>query len=345
MRNFTKTLQKLAFISFFWLILPVFLSLNACLKPVEPDQDAGQENLDAGPGDALFVDAAQNQSDATTDRDAAQPDISIGLASQGLDQRLELATWNVQDFPKAGDQTVTTMVGIIHDLQLDLIAVEEIRDMRQFQMLTNRLPAYHGLLTTDHYSNGSYQKTGVIYRPEVIALSDAQELFDGEDFAFPRSPMQVEVVATAPEGGQYAFSLIVVHLKAGTESADYASRRQAIEALKTYIDQQRVDHPGRDFVLLGDFNAKVFGASSDALEPMLDDNDYTFLTKQLAENDEYSLPAYQIFIDHIVVTDEGERDFAAPQTRVLHLDEQVDQYLDLVSDHRPVMTSILPQAW
>ena len=344
MKNLGKNKQKQRFALIALSFLAVFILTNACLDPVE-GTDTGTNAPDAAAVDTLNLDAGSQSQDADLVRDAGSADISVGLQSQGQSNKLELATWNIQDFPKAGDETVNNVVGIIHDLQLDLIAVEEISDMRQFQMLTNRLPHYSGLLTTDHYTNGSYQKTGVIYRPDVIALSNAQELFDGEDFAFPRSPMQVDVVATAPGGGQYDFTLIIVHLKAGTESADYASRRQAIEALKTYVDDERVAHSGRDYVLLGDFNAKVFGASSDALEPMLNDNDYKFLTKSLAEHNEYSLPAYHIFIDQIVVTDEGSQDFANAQTQVLHLDEQVENYVDLVSDHRLVMTSITPTAW
>lgn len=337
------SVQKISILS---LITAGCISFSCVVPSVEPDGGVAESG---SPEDAAVLpDAQQDAGQAdTASRDAARPDISYGLEAVGTDSRFEIATWNLQDFPRAGDATVSALTSVIHDLQLDLIAVEEITDMRQFQLLINSLPGYSGILTTDTYANGAYHKTGLIYRQGTIQVSGPQELFNtvDDEFAFPRSPMQAEIVATSPGGGAYRFTIIVLHLKAGTEDADYASRSQAIEKLKTHIDGLRVDNPGHDVVVLGDFNAKVFGHSGAALDPILDDNDYLVLTEAIADDGEWSLPAYQIFIDHIIATDEGASDFAGAQTQVLHLDELVQDYADLISDHRPVMTSISPQAW
>ncbi|MFH1809297.1 MAG: endonuclease/exonuclease/phosphatase family protein [Pseudomonadota bacterium] len=307
--------------------------------------DAGRDGggVDVPGSDAAVVDAA----DAGRVPDAARPDISIGLDAVGLAGMLEIAAWNVQDFPRNGDTTVQKLAGAVHDMQLDLIAVEEIANMRDFQRVLDKLPEYSGVLCTDTYSNGSYQKTGLIYRSSQIAVSNAQELFDPDWYPFPRSPLQAEVTATDPQGGgSYSFTIIVVHLKAGTTTDDHQRRLEAMQQLKEHIDSLRTLSPDRDVVLLGDFNAQLTGSWSDVWDPFRDDSaHYRILTQPLANAGEWSLPAYEILIDHLVVADNGGADFSSDSTRVLHIDERVSNYTNDLSDHRPVVTLIEPLVW
>jgi endonuclease/exonuclease/phosphatase family metal-dependent hydrolase len=317
----------------------------ACMAPPS-ELDAG---LDAGPLDAGDSDGAPADTGAPPDalQDAARPDISQGLDAVGQTAKLEIATWNIQDFPRADDVTVSRLAGVLHDLQLDLIAVQEITAMRDFQRVVDGLPGYAGLLCTDTYANGTYQKTGLIYRSSQIRVANGHELFDDDKYAFPRSPLQVDVTATdAQGGGAYAFTLIVLHLKAGTTSDDYNSRLQALEKLKTHLDTERAAAPGRDFVMVGDFNAQLTGSSNEVWDPFVNDSaNYRILTRPLVNAGEWSLPAYHIFIDHLVVADGTSADFASDVTRVLHLEEQLDSYTTELSDHRPVVTIIEPLAW
>lgn len=326
--------------------LGLALAPAACDPPLVVDGSDAAIGADSGTVDSAGIDAG-----ADAGRDAALPDVggrdaAYGLAAVGTAARLDIGTWNLQEFPLAGDATVDLTARILFDLQLDLIAVQEITDMRDFAVMLSLLPGYNGVISSDSYG---FQRPGVVYRTGMITVSGVQLLFDSDNTNFPRAPFQVEIDALDPQGsGHYQFTMIVVHLKAGSTAADEEARRSALETLKTYLDQQRAAQPDRDFVLLGDFNDRLTDSAADnVFQPFLDDSShYRFLDRQLAQNGEETWIGYSgSMIDHILVADQDAADFAGDQTRVLHLDEQVTGYETTVSDHRIEMTSIEPVAW
>jgi len=313
------------------LLIPI--ALGCAVPPPPANQDAGADGgiPDAG-GRDLYVGF-----------DAATPDLSLGLSAVGSASTLDLATWNLQSFPLASDTTVSQVAGVILDLDLDLVAVQEIMDMRDFQRVTTLLSEHEGILNSDNLL-----RTGFIYRSSVLTLDDQRELFVDNSYAFIRSPLRADFTATDPQGGgSYSFTAIVLHLKAGTTDDDQNQRRAANQALKDYLDAERTANPGRDYVVLGDFNDQLTdSASNNTLQVFLDaSGQYRFLTLPLAQSGEWSLPAYHIMIDHFLVADTGASDFGGDQTQVLHLDEQLSGYLDTLSDHRPVVTVIEPAPW
>ncbi|MBN2362146.1 MAG: endonuclease/exonuclease/phosphatase family protein [Deltaproteobacteria bacterium] len=327
-----------------WWALAILCALAACDPPLNADSglDAAVGDADGGGGDA----ALDSGRDAAG-RDLPGRDASCGLAAVGTPAKFDLATWNLQEFPLAGDATVDLVARILFDLQLDLIAVQEITDMRDFQVMLSLMPGYSGRVSSDSYA---FQRPGLIYRTDMIAIDNVQLLFDDNNEDFPRAPLQVDVVATDPQGSaSYAFTIIVVHLKAGATEADETARRNALVALKTHLDQQQVANPDRDYLLIGDFNDKLTdSAAYNVFQPFLDDSaDYRFLDLQLARNGEWSWigTSTGTMIDHILIADQGDTDFAGDQTRVLHLEQQVAGYQTTVSDHRPVVTSVEPVAW
>lgn len=279
--------------------------------------------------------------------DVGGVDRSLGIAAVGESGRLEIATWNLRDFPIDGEATVNTVAGILQDLQLDIVALQEITDMGDFQRLLLSLDEFDGVLNPDHYSNGTYQKTGIIYRRSRVSIGTTRELFNGEEYPFPRSPLEAEVEVTDPvDTATYSLTLIVVHLKAGTEDESHDRRSEACRLLKEHVDAERLTAPGRDFLVLGDFNARLTGPYRDVFDPFTSDaNTYRFLTLELAEDGEWSLPTYGIMIDHMLVAEGGALDFVDDRTQVLHLDELLPGYTETVSDHRPVVTSIVPVTW
>jgi len=320
--------------------------LTACDPPLVVDGSDAAVGADRETVDGAGADAAPDAG-----RDAALPDIggrdaAYGLPAVGSAGRLDIGTWNIQDFPLAGDTTVDLVARILFDLQLDLIAVEEITDMRDFAVMLSLLPGYNGVVSSDTYG---FQRPGVIYRTGMIAVSNVQLLFDSDNTNFPRAPFQVDISATDPQGSaSYQFTMIVVHLKAGSTGADEDARRAALSTLKTYLDQQRTADPSRDYVLLGDFNDQLTDSTANnVFQPFLDDSShYRFLDRLLAQNGEDTYIGYSgTMIDHILVADQGATDFASDQTSVLHLDSQVANFETNVSDHRIEMTSIEPVAW
>jgi endonuclease/exonuclease/phosphatase family metal-dependent hydrolase len=325
-------------------VLAALLAPAACNPPVVVDGGDAASEPDAGNADAAGT-------DAIVGRDAALPDVgsrdaSYGLAAVGSAARLDLGTWNIVNFPVAGDTTVDLVARILFDLQVDLIAVQEITDLRDFAVMLSLLPGYSGRVSSDSYG---FQRPGVVYRTGMFEISDVQLLFDSDNTSFPRAPFQFDVDAVDPQGSaHYQFTMIVVHLKAGSTSADEDARRSALAQLKTHLDQERTAQPDRDFVLLGDFNDQLTdGAADNVFQPFLDDSaHYRFLDRALAQSGEDTYIGYSgTMIDHILVADQDATDFAGDSTRVLHLDEQIANYEATVSDHRMLMTSIDPVAW
>ncbi|OPX31978.1 hypothetical protein B1H10_08125, partial [candidate division KSB1 bacterium 4484_188] len=110
-------------------------------------------------------------------------------------------------------QTVRDVVEIIRDLDIDMITMVEVADTLKFRALLDSLPNYGGTYSPDVYGSGSYQKTAVFYKKDMIQVSQKKSLFAGDGYSFPRPPLQVRVIAQK-NNKTFDFTLIVLHLKA-----------------------------------------------------------------------------------------------------------------------------------
>ena len=170
------------------------------------------------------------------------------ITPQGKSSTLELVTWNIENFPQFSS-TVETVGRIIKALDVDLYAIQEITDTTAFRALLAELPEYDGFFSEDEYSWG-YLKTGIIYKRAVISVSQRRQLFEDDWYAFTRSPLETHVVAQR-NGLRFDFVLIVMHLKAGGDTDDFNRRREAVETLKTYLDDQISSSAEKDYVVAG----------------------------------------------------------------------------------------------
>ena len=265
----------------------------------------------------------------------------IDLAPFGSNATLEVVSWNLRNFPSNGKQTVLDVLEIIRDLDVDLVAVQEIADTVAFRQLLDSLVDYRGIYSSDTYSNG-YQKTGVIYRKSLLHLDSKTQLFVGDWYAFPRPPLKVHFTAIQ-DGEIFDFNLIVLHLKArgGTENED--RRRDAIQKLHQYVIQQIQNGDDPDFFLAGDWNDELLdNETENVFLPFLNDTaNFVILTLPLAQNGEYTyIGYYQSLIDHIILTRSIQQQYPEIVTEILKIDEIYSAYKDNVSDHRPVATRI-----
>lgn len=261
-------------------------------------------------------------------------------AQVGTDSTVDILTWNLEWFPKNGQTTIEETAQIISDVAGDVYAVEEISDSAAFLQLLDELPGWDGLLSPHQYSDGTYQKVGVIYDTQKAVLHSWQLLFEDDTYAFPRPPLEVNM--TVSEGGHaFDFRMIVVHLKAYDDADSEKRRKAAIDKLKSYIDGQLAQGGEQDFILLGDFNDLLEDPVEDNIfQPMLDDSaTYTFLTEWLVGYQGsyigYNEPD---LIDHICITEDALTEYGAEGfSEVLYLDNENAGYENDVSDHRPVV--------
>lgn len=262
----------------------------------------------------------------------------------GSEQTFEIASWNIRNFP-TDSQTVDRVADIVQRMDIDLLAVEEIADVDSFNQMVGRLDGYAGVLSPDQYSSGEYQKTGFIYRTDMVQIGTNESIFDGDSYAFPRPPLQVPFEVERPRGGTLSFVAIVLHLKADSGAENEARRRSACEQLKTHVDELLAGGEDTRVVVLGDFNDLLLDPpASNVFEVFLnDEQNYSFLDSPLDSQGDYSYIPMHLFLDHILVTSDLLSEYAGGTTEVVHLDQKIVayDYVDEVSDHRP-LTAIFP---
>lgn len=262
----------------------------------------------------------------------------LALIPRGEEETLEIVTWNIESFPLAGETTVRAVQQIIEGLDVDLFAVQEISDTVAFRELLDGLPEYDGLYSRDSYGDW-YQKTGVIYKEGLVTIEDVGQLFTDDRNAFPRPPLEMTITAQK-DGKIFDFSLIVIHIKAGTLSVDLSRRQRAAQKLKVYIDSQIASSDEKDFIVAGDWNDQINDPPEEnAFTVFIEDSlNYLFLTRSLTKDPNFvSYPRYSSLIDHILISRDALEEYTGGETTTLRLDEEVYNYLQEVSDHRPVM--------
>lgn len=286
-------------------------------------------------------DAGDDEPQATEDTQYPAPNTNL-VARVGRDDAVDIATWNIENFPHRST-TPAVVADLIASLDLDVIAVQEIRDVAAFEELVARLPGFRSVLSAHTYSDGTYQKVGYLYRSDVVTLSDAVSLFQGSGYEFPRPPLQVSLHVT---GTDVSFTLITLHLKAGFAADDIERRRGAAALLAGHV-RGMIDGPADDeVVVLGDLNDTVTHPSGqEVFAPFLDDPELRWQTEALAMQGETSYLPSQSLIDHIVTTSALDEELSGSGgARIPRLDVQLGSYQDEVSDHLPVVLSfpVLP---
>ena len=261
---------------------------------------------------------------------------------RGSEETFDIATWNIKEFPRRGQRTIDTLAILIEDLQLDLIAFQEIADSIAFDSLLARLDGWDGFYSPDIRPPDFYLKTGIIYRTDQVSVLSWEPLFWNDTWECPRPPLRATVVANLP-GGTFDFYLIDLHLKALDDDSSRERRMAAMAMLKDYLDEIVPFLPDHDWLVVGDFNDELTDPQDQNIfwEFLQDSTDYTFLTLPLAGNPYWSsYPYYNSLIDHLMATEDAMGEYGeAGETITLRLDDEYSNYDYVISDHRPVMSS------
>jgi len=261
----------------------------------------------------------------------------------GTESTFEVATWNIEWFPKNGQTTVGYVSQIIEALDVDLIAMQELDDTDIFDQMMDSLDGYVG-----YYESGWFAGLAYIYKPDVIEINAIYEIYTTEEYwgAFPRSPMVMDLNFN----GENIF-VINNHYKCcgdgtleyGNDSDEEYRRYVANELLKQYID---VNLPDSKVIVLGDLNDILTDAvDNNVFQMILNDTDnYLFADLEIEQGNSsnWSYPTWPSHIDHILITNElfdvFDNDGSAIST--IKVDEYFPggwwDYDENVSDHRPV---------
>ena len=266
--------------------------------------------------------------------------LRIDIPRFGSDISFEVVSWNLQNFPRLGEQTIQDVAEIVYDLDADLFGLQEIEDTSSFRRLLSFLPDYEGIYSDDLYSGTEYQKTAVIFNKEMITISGKKMLFSDDSYSFPRPPLQVYIQAFHNQNW-FDFTLIVLHLKASGGAENEARRRSACEKLKNYLDLEITNSADQDYMVVGDWNDELSDPEVDnVFQTFLNDPlNYTFLTQILLNDPVVNatyIGSFNSIIDHILISEDLENEFTNGYLQVIKADQFFSAYNHEVSDHRPV---------
>jgi len=167
---------------------------------------------------------------------------------------LDIATWNIEWFPKNNQTTVNFVTEIIELLELDVLAIQEIDDTAMFDQMLDSLPAYLG-----YYESSWFAGLAYVYKTETVEINDIYEIYITSEYwnAFPRSPMVMDLNFMGEN-----YFIINNHFKCCgdgvldyDDSSDEENRRyNAMNLLKEYIDDNL---PNNKVIVLGDLNDDI----------------------------------------------------------------------------------------
>jgi endonuclease/exonuclease/phosphatase family metal-dependent hydrolase len=259
----------------------------------------------------------------------------------GDESSLDIATWNIEWFPKNDQVTVNYVTEIIELLDLDILAIQELDDTTMFDQMLENLPLYSG-----YYQSSWFAGLAYIYKTDLIEVNDIYEIYTTSPYwnAFPRSPMVLDVNFMGEN-----YFIINNHFKCCGDGiidfddmSDEENRRYtAINLIKEYIDNNL---PDNNVIVLGDLNDDIAESSSNnVFQEVLDDSThYQFADLEIAQGNssEWSFPNWPSHLDHILITNELFDSANNLEVQTIKIDEYLDggwnEYDQNISDHRPV---------
>lgn len=277
----------------------------------------------------IFV-ACDDDSDVTTKNGKSFADCVVSFEQN---DDLEIVTFNLEQFPKAGN-TIMHTAELLQHLNADVVAVQEISSEGALVELANQMTGWEAVFTIAPTSYG--QSLGYLVKgTEVEVLDDfTQAWFEEDTYNFPRTPFVIKV--RHRESGMETL-LVNLHLKAMGDDTSVGRRRVASQMLQEYLD---TNHPDDFVIVLGDFNDEINEekAIDDVFSNFTEEAEaYRFADATIADGSEdlWSYPSWPSHIDHILITDEWFNYWES--TTTIRPDQCFEDYEDFISDHRPVV--------
>lgn len=249
---------------------------------------------------------------------------------------LTLATWNLKQFP-ASSSTVENVAMAVQQLGLDVVAFQEIQNTSAFDSLVYQLPGYDAVVFSGPYDD--LNRIAVVWRTSLVSLRRSDQILTEDTYAFPRAPVLAELEVLDAGTFTMDFTLIAVHLKAGTDVTDEQSRTRAFAQLSDFVGEL-VTGPGDDeVIIIGDFNeAPTDADAGQVFAPFLSRTDlFRVLTWDLEVPQQATYLPGHVVLDHMVSTAQLDDDIGAAGPVVPALEGEFIGYTANVSDHRPVV--------
>tara|TARA_Y100000996_G_scaffold415574_1_gene411341 strand:- start:1137 stop:3065 length:1929 start_codon:yes stop_codon:yes gene_type:complete len=263
------------------------------------------------------------------------------IPSYGKEANLEVMSWNCEFFPAAGDSTIKAMSEVITDLDIDIIAFQEIKKAAWFEKLMRTLPEYDYVIS----KNSSFFDQAYIYKKEIFSFIRDKEPFSDNDYNFAgRPPLRLDLMLEY-DNLDIPISLVNLHMKCC--DSGLKRRQKASQMLFDYLDNEISETGYSNFIVLGDWNDDLNDEPDEhCFNPFLNGDKFYFLTDRIDDdirNATYPKEPYVSFLDHIMTTTSFIEDNLDVEVKTVMIEDYIggfEVYEILMSDHRPVMFSI-----
>jgi len=259
-------------------------------------------------------------------------------------EQIEIVTWNLKQFPLQGSTTIDSARKIMRSLDADIYCLQEIQNTASLKTLVNSLENY----AVTYSRHTDFMRLAIVYRTSDLVLRDTSEIFVDNDYFFAgRPPLRADFTFHRSE--EFNFSVINLHMKCCGGSENIERREEAATMLHTYLDSVRFAGMDTNMVVVGDWNNDL--DDMDTSHPFhifwADSQQYRFLTFDLATGGntyDASYPGWSppSFLDHILVSKALFNEASDGDIGTLRIDDYMNNYITLVSDHRPVVWEFIP---
>ena len=252
-----------------------------------------------------------------------------------IEENLDIITWNCEFFPTANDSTISALSEIILDLDVDIIAFQEIKNRGWFSKLINKIPGYGYVIS----NQSSFMDQAIIYKNDAFTFISHLELFAENDYNFAgRPPLQVNFIHNE---SRIKFSVINLHMKCC--DSGLFRRQRAAEQLYNYLITHIKSNP--NVIVLGDWNDDLKDKDGEHCFTLYqEDNNFIFPTEKIThiiDKASYPKEPYVSFLDHIMITEKFIKDKKYIVDTV-PMDDYMGSfkiYEAYISDHMPVYLS------
>jgi len=265
---------------------------------------------------------------------------NFDVPSFNRDDFLDVATWNMEWFPKSKDSTITAVAEIMQKVNADIYAVQEIGSLKQFAAMMDLLPAYDFQVTRQ----SSFFDQAIIYKKSVLQYLGRSEPFSESDYNFAgRPPLRVDFLWTHG-GAKEAISVLDLHLKCCGNGLE--RRKKSVDELHEYLSLG-LEWGEDNIIVMGDWNDQLDDVGTmQSFGAFLDDpENFHFATAEIAGDvKQASYPSWPSFLDHILIGkglfDEFENGGTIQTLPVEKWLGSWDNYELIISDHRPVLMQL-----
>ncbi len=277
--------------------------------------------------------------------------LTIGfLAAQdypalGSSQSLDVMTWNVENYPKH-NQTNSYLIDIIDQINVDIIAFQEIESENSFNNLINQLDGNWVGYRVD--PNSDWGELSYAVNLDEVEIDNVYNILISDQYYFAYRPPYVMEITH--QGIDYI--IINNHFKCcgddyldlnNTSDEEYR-RLIASQLLQDYVENH---YSLEKVIILGDLNDTITDIeSNNVFWGFIESENFQFADYDIAygPSSDWSYPTWPSHLDHIIINNELFLDFQGSEVSTFRVDDYLtgawNAYENFISDHRPVFMRI-----